>query len=313
MANIQLNTESSLDSLPPEVLYLILEHLFSETQLQVSRHPYQLQPTVIVRRWPLDNTLHHLNQYQPHPLGFVSQYLAGVVTTYAQRSVPIILSSTPSEQIQHLSPTVFGHIHQLSLTMTQATDLLYVTVPALPQSHERGPPLNTPLHLVSVPRIQRLEIHWTIRFPIRLDPQNPADDPIQTAILRLQYFRRSFELRILLAIDHRDGYRVGSGSIIDGVTTIEWLPQSYLYALHQRAIEANIRHFTRTNSRELRLRGDVRLRTIVVEAHPNYDFVPLGWINGLTTVYFPARRSTPRPVLRLRNNGEEGSESEDET
>lgn len=314
MANVPSNAVNHLSPLPLEVLYLILEHLFSGTRLQVSRHPDQLEPTVSLQRSPPDLTSPHLDQYQPHPLRFVSRHLGRVVATFTQRFVFVVLPSTASPQIRHLTPAIFGRIYRLSLTMDQAAHLLYVTVPALPWNHQGGPPLDTPLRLISAPSIQQLEIHWAIVFAASyLDPQIPAQTPIQAAIIRLQYFRRQFELRIILAINHRDGYQMAAGSLVDRVVTIEWLPRPDPWQFMEDLAENRIRYFTRTNSRGMQLAGDSRLRSIVIQAHLDYDFVPLGWVHGPTTAHFPMERSTPRPTIRYRSNEEESSENDEES
>lgn len=203
--------------------------------------------------------------------------------------------------------------------MPQAAQALQVTVPHLPRDYGHMVPPARQLILAHGSAVRQLDIQWEIVFHVDLHGlHGPLFDSThdeiatQTALVRLQYFLRPFDVTINFRVSGI-GRLLATGTIIptDRLSTFaDFNFQYHGMMVYMSVLQAdlawNIRNFG-WNPTLAFTRTSPQWRA-VVEAHPLHFYVPLGWREGSTLFTRPGtsssaapprnfsiRRDTPRP------------------
>lgn len=132
------------------------------------------------------------------------------------------------------------------------------------------------------------------------NPFNPEDRAVQTALIRLQYFRRAFRVTIKFRAAESTGARqvLASGTIEDGPNNA--ILRVYNYTFHRRAARnLNMQHNFQDSFEDFgwdpqlhNFTGDGIRFHATVNAHPHHDFAPLGYLAPTPgSPNFPPRRS----------------------
>lgn len=303
-ANLPQNPDATLAAVPREILDLILQEVFRGARIRIHRDPSRPDRHIIVRRLAVDGDANRHSRYPPHPLSYVNRVLAGEVRLFARRAEFNTLAVSNVDRLFYFPLHLFDRITNLSLTMPQATNMLHAAIPRIRPGYNSIQPPQRALRLVSAPNVVRLEIRWTLPNPFA-NPQlvlNPTLDAARTAITRLLFFRRDFQVIVhFSAVDN--GRLIMTGTLIDSVLRPSW-PAPWdgaAWASTRGTFEQSLRRLVWLPS-DTNYWHVVEYRHILTNAHPHRDFVSLSWIDPLPNgrgralpAYFPPRRATPRP------------------
>lgn len=303
MAN-NANNRTMLSELPLEIQLIIIEHILEDCRLWVGNYEGQTRG-VIGRFISVDQPE---GNHPPHSLYYVNHSLAQQIRQLWQRrfnnelEVDTFLPSFP--------PQIFAGIIYLSITMTQAAQSLQVTVPHLPRDYDHMISPVRQLVLTHAPAIQRLNIQWNITYHIDANGMHgplfaSTDQEIatQTVLVRLQYFLRPFSVTINFHATGR-GLLLATGAIIPtdclstfGDFTFQYHGQMNDVATLQAGLEWNLRNFGWDPLLTFNHTSPQWLA--VIEAHPHYDFAPLGWQEGSFLFSPPIASSSAAPPRKF--------------
>lgn len=292
MANNTNNHNDQLSNLPAELRRMIWEFLLEGNRLWVGHYGSQVREMSIIRRFITHNDTEPISNYPPHPMFYVNRLIAEEI----RRLWPtrFIGNLQVDDTLVRFPHQAFSGVTHLSLTMEQAAGALEVTIPRIP-NHGHWHIPNTELVLAHGLPIRRLRITWALPFFID-NPFGPSQTHIQTTLIRLQYFRRSFRVVIYFQAAESTGQRqvLASGTIRDGANNANFADVEMSFHLRaaqrpnlQGAFVASLADFGWDPQQHVFLPFGPQFDA-TVNAHPHHDYVPLGYLTPM-----PGSPTTP--------------------
>lgn len=226
----------------------------------------------------------------PHALSLVSSTFAAD----GRQIWPLLgyTHLTVASSANHLPPSAFNGIQHVRITLLQTVHILRFTIPHLPPDFVGPMPASAHITLPDAPAVRHLHIYHYFRATGHL-----RDPTIQTALWRLQAFRRDFDVTLYFVTDNNPPRPYETFATL--VLTGRHRNLSYnrrggwndLFFWHAIQTYRWHRYYLR--------RVNAPQRQAIIGAHPHYSAAPLGWQEGRQTFY-PNGRPHPPPRLPPR-------------
>lgn len=301
MAN-NINNTDLLSALPFELRQMIWDLVLGDSGLSVSLYGSRGRDPVVLRRVVSNGT--PTADYPPHSLFYVSRLIRSDVRQLWQQTFNGRLQI--DSRLTQFPPQMFQGVTHLSLSIAQAAEALQVTVPRLLPGYGYWYLPITQLVLPHAPSVHFLELHWDMPFFVD-NPFDRSQRNIQAALIRLQYFQRSFHVTIHFRASQRSNQQLlATGTMQDNGNTNLQTSTIHFHgpmALRQQS-QDNFRRELREFGWDLRhpFRDDEIHFAATFDAHPHHDFVPLGYYvpavpNILNSIPMSSTFPTPNPFL----------------
>lgn len=290
--------------LPPEVRDNVYRLLLQDCKTYLGRYgpqpnsPGQARLRRLVSPTTPDPTS-PLSDFPRHPWEFVHSL---ITAEFRQRIVLDFDGQLILGKMKTLPLHIFPGIRHLTLSIELVMKRLHAVIPRLRPSHTDPGQPQTPLTLPFAPGLQELSIYWKPEY--KWWPWAEIEDERAAIVIaRLTYFRRSFRATVHVEAVDDVGMIAMRGDLVDG----EDQHKSF-WVLSDHA-DDNVRQSAHFYTRMLDVMWDkddlqdpdsLRYKA-VVDAHPMYPYVPLGYLAGVRSSFDlgaeprPQRLLTPRP------------------